>query len=84
MMAPSVVALVRIIWVVFRHHRRELYWMVADLTLGSNRHEKSLATLEKQTWIGKRIRIWSSPEGRENRVKTQTSRQAPGHHPRLQ
>ena len=84
MMAPTLVAMVRVLWVILRYHRQDVYWMVADLTLGKRLGGKPVGMLEQQTWFGKRIGIWSGPEGREYRVESQAIRQAPDHHPRLQ
>jgi hypothetical protein len=95
MIAPNLVVLVRVLLIIWRFPKRDVYWMVADLTFGKTldkTFEKPIAqtvtqilgTPEKQTWFGKRIGIWSGPEGREYRVESQAIRQAPDHHSRLQ
>ena len=87
MMAPSLVVLVRILWVILRYHKQDVYWMVADLTLGkqiANTISRPVRGPDQATQTSKRIGIWSSPEGREYRVESQAIRPAPDHHPRLQ
>jgi hypothetical protein len=91
MMAPTLVVLVRLLLLMLRYRRQDVYWMVADITLGKTfgknfdkSLEESWVTPDQQMWIGKRIGTWSSPEGREYRVESQAIRQAPDHHPRLQ
>jgi hypothetical protein len=39
MMAPTLVVMVRLLWLIVRHHRHELYWMVAELTFGKHGEE---------------------------------------------
>ena len=87
MIAPTLVALVRVLWLVLHYPKQDVYWMVADLTLGKGiihpLSQVSSLPIE-QTWNGNGIGERSSPEGREHRVESQAIRQAPDHHPRLQ
>jgi hypothetical protein len=84
MMAPTLVVLVRVVWLIIRH-KQDAYWMLTDLVhrkdFDLSKGNEGLA--EKQTWIGKQIALWSGPEGKEYRVESQAIRQAPDHHSRL-
>jgi hypothetical protein len=84
MMAPTLVVLVRVLWLIVRHHKHDVYWMVTDLVYRKTpeSYGKSLEMAE-EIWSGKRIGTWSGPEGREYRVESQAINQAPDHHPRL-
>lgn len=86
MIAPNLVVMVRVLWVILRHHKQDVYWMVADLTFGkkSETSAKAFGMPHQGTWIGKRIGSLNSPEGRDYRVKSQAIREAPDHYPRLQ
>jgi hypothetical protein len=85
MMAPTLVVLVRVLWVIVRHHKQDVHWMVADLFLGKKlaSFDKMIGMPEQQRWIGKRIGTWNGPEGREYCVEPQAIRQAPDYHSRL-
>jgi hypothetical protein len=76
--------LARIVWLIWRLHKSDVYWMVADLAPGKKIFVKQPGVPDEQTWINTRIGLWSAQEGRENRVESQTIRQAPDHYPRLQ
>jgi hypothetical protein len=55
MMAPTLVVMVRLLWLIVRHHRHELYWMVAELTFGKHGEE----VVDKM--LGKEMRLLAHP-----------------------
>jgi hypothetical protein len=48
MMAPTLVVMVRLLWLMVRHHRHELYWMVAELTFGKHGEQVVEKMLDKE------------------------------------
>ena len=84
MIAPTLVVLVRILILVLRGRRQDVYWMVADLAPGKRIFVKLAGVPLEQPWIDNRVGTWSAPGGRENRVESQAFRQSPDHYPRLQ
>ena len=75
MIAPALVAMVRVLLLVLRGRKTDMYWMVADLAKGLPSRRRA---------FGNRIGNRSIPKGRELDVEAQSIRQAPDHYSRLQ
>jgi hypothetical protein len=89
MMAPTVVALVRVLILILRHHRhamhwQDMYWMVTDLAGGVTLFGKVAEAPEQVMWFRKQSGFWSGPEGEDNCVESQAIRKAPDHHTRIE
>jgi hypothetical protein len=84
MMAPVLASLIRVVMLILRHHKRDVYWMVTDLTPGVNLFGKASETTEQRVWFRQQNVFWSGPEGENNRVESQASREAPDHYPRIE
>lgn len=87
MIAPSLIVLVHVLFIVIHCRKRDLYWMVVDLTQMRARVRMRIFVRglpSERTRIETRIGSRSTPEGREYCVEAQPIRQTPDHHSRLQ